>query len=331
MKKPAINKNARLSQDEIKKAIKWFYYSQLRQRYISQLPQKLDKDIGIVVKSAHPFDDLLNIIKAERPLAISSEEFVGTNTRSALWSLMQWYFKSRNAICFTTGIGIRQNMGKKYTLEHDHIFAYSVLKDSGYGQENRFKYAMAQEITNRAVLTQLGNRTKSNKLADEYLATVEQEFPGALALQCVPPDKTLWKLDSYEAFLNARRKLLADELNHFLENITSTAETAVETPIDELIAEGESDELEFKSSLRWSYQGACMDRRLEEVILKSVAAFANSDGGTLLIGVSAKVAVAAGATMRISEDQAGLHATLSDGTTLRANSLFPALRATTAS
>jgi len=52
----------------------------------------------------------------------------------------------------------------------------------------------------------------------------------------------------------------------------------------------------------------------------------------------AKVAVAAEATMyqgvramRISEDQAGLHATLSDGTTLRANSLFPTLRATTAS
>ena len=38
-----------LSQEEIKKIVKWFLYSQLRQRYISHMPQKLDKDIGIVV------------------------------------------------------------------------------------------------------------------------------------------------------------------------------------------------------------------------------------------------------------------------------------------
>lgn len=66
----------------------------------------------------------------------------------------------------------------------------------------------------------------------------------------------------------------------------NTAETIIETPLEELIAEGESDGLEFKSSLRWSYQGACLDKRLEDVILKSIAAFANREGGTLLIGVS---------------------------------------------
>ena len=36
----------KLSQIEIKKMVKWFYYSQIRFRYISQLPQKLDKDIN---------------------------------------------------------------------------------------------------------------------------------------------------------------------------------------------------------------------------------------------------------------------------------------------
>ena len=40
-----------MTQDEINRAIKWFYYSQIRARYISQLPQKLDKDIGSYVVS----------------------------------------------------------------------------------------------------------------------------------------------------------------------------------------------------------------------------------------------------------------------------------------
>jgi len=277
--------NSTLSQDEIKKIIKWFYYSQIRQRYVSQLPQKLDKDIGITVKSENPFDELLNIIKLERSLEISPDEFIGVDVRNALYSLMRWYFKSKNAICFTTGVGIRKNMGKKYTLEWDHIFPYSILKESGYNFNNRHKYALAQEITNRVILTQVANRRKSNKLAKDYLAQVKQEFPNALALQSVPEKESLWELDAFEEFLQERRKMLAEELNNFLQNITVTEESVSETSVDEIIQEGESNELEFKSSLRWSYQTGMIDKNLENVILKSVAAFGNADGGTLMIGV----------------------------------------------
>ena len=44
-----FNKSSgKLTEDEIKRAVKWFYYSQLRQRYISQTPQRLDKDLGLI-------------------------------------------------------------------------------------------------------------------------------------------------------------------------------------------------------------------------------------------------------------------------------------------
>ncbi len=59
----------------------------------------------------------------------------------------------------------------------------------------------------------------------------------------------------------------------------------IQIPIDELIAEGESDELEFKSSLRWNYKTEQIDKKLEIVILKSISAFSNGEGGTLIIGV----------------------------------------------
>ena len=36
----------KLSEAEIKRVIKWFYYSQLRQRYVSQTPQKLGQRSG---------------------------------------------------------------------------------------------------------------------------------------------------------------------------------------------------------------------------------------------------------------------------------------------
>ncbi len=275
-----------LSQDEIKKVIKWFYYSQIRQRYISQLPQKLDKDIGIVSRSENPFDELLSNIKLERSLEISPDEFIGVDIRNALYSLMRWYFKSKNAICFTTGIGIRQNMGKKYSLEWDHIFPYSVLKEEGYNLNNRFKYALAQEITNRAILTQVANRQKSKTSAEDYLRNVKKRFPGALQLQVIPESEELWKLENFEHFLKARREMLAHELNTFLNNITLTDYQSSQTTIDEIVKEGESEVLELKSSMLWSYENETIDTKLMTVVLKSLSAFNNADGGTLIIGVN---------------------------------------------
>ena len=67
-------------------------------------------------------------------------------------------------------------------LEWDHIFPYSLLRDNGYSKNNRVKYSYAQEITNRAVLTQTANRKKSNNMAEEYLSEVMLQFPNSLKL-----------------------------------------------------------------------------------------------------------------------------------------------------
>jgi len=276
----------RMSQGEIKKAIKWFYYSQIRHRYISQLPQKLDKDLSIVTKEENPFDKLLRIIEMERPLEISKDEFIGIGIQHPLWGLMKWYFKSRNAICLSTGISIRKNMGKKYDLEWDHIFPYSVLRDNGYNMNNRMKYAFAQEITNRAILTQVGNRTKSAKYANGYLLEVKEKFPKSLKLQCIPEDEELWELENFELFLQKRRQIVADELNAFLNKITTTEEEEVDVDIQEMILNGESHHVEFKTTLRYDMRENRVNKLLEEVILKTIAAFSNGQGGTLIMGVT---------------------------------------------
>jgi len=53
-----------------------------------------------------------------------------------------------------------------------------------------------------------------------------------------------------------------------------------------LISKGETEYVEFKSSLRWDYREEKPNKILEDVILKSIAAFANAKGGTLFIGVN---------------------------------------------
>ncbi len=276
---------AHLTDTEIRKLVKWLYYAHTKARYVSQLQQKLDRDLRTLTESPQPFDDLLQVIADEHRLEILPSEFAGRAIQHPLFSMMRWYFKSRGAVCFTTGVGLRKNMGAKYQLENDHIFPYSQLKKAGYGWGNRVKYALAQELTNRAILTQVANRTKSATLAKDYLASVKEKYPKSLELQCVPTDERLWQFENYEQFLDERRKILASHLNKFLAGITTTEEVISPVSLEDMIAQGESDELEFKATLRWDLKEAIVNKKLEEIILKTVAAFANSQGGTILIGV----------------------------------------------
>jgi len=54
----------------------------------------------------------------------------------------------------------------------------------------------------------------------------------------------------------------------------------------DLIKEGEDEKTEFKSTLRTNLYTKEIDRNMEYSVLKTLVAFLNSDGGTLLIGVS---------------------------------------------
>lgn len=144
---------------------------------------------------------------------------------------------------------------------------------------------MAQEITNRAVLTQTANRTKSATAAKDYLTDVQSRFSKALKLQVIPEDPRLWELENYELFLKERRKQLAEHLNEYLINITETEDTDVRLSVQELIEQGENAEVELKTTLRWDVREQKVNRALEEVILKTIAGFSNVEGGILLIGV----------------------------------------------
>lgn len=56
--------------------------------------------------------------------------------------------------------------------------------------------------------------------------------------------------------------------------------------IADLISRGESKKLEFKSTLRMNLITKQIDKKIEHEVLKTITAFLNTDGGTLLIGVS---------------------------------------------
>ena len=52
-----------------------------------------------------------------------------------------------------------------------------------------------------------------------------------------------------------------------------------------IIAQGESDKVEFKSTLRWNLRKDCSDKAMEVAWMKSIVAFLNTDGGVLIVGI----------------------------------------------
>jgi len=64
--------------------------------------------------------------------------------------------------------------------------------------------------------------------------------------------------------------------------------TSEQLRIKQLIESGESATVEFKSSLRYCFFQKKEDKKIEHASMKTIAAFLNTDGGTLLIGVDDK-------------------------------------------
>lgn len=77
------------------------------------------------------------------------------------------------------------------------------------------------------------------------------------------------------------RKTIRDELLRKEELLQEAEELA-----KVLIVGGESQNVELKSSLRWNLHSGKVGKEIELAWLKTLVAFMNSDGGTLLVGVS---------------------------------------------
>ena len=73
-----------------------------------------------------------------------------------------------------------------------------------------------------------------------------------------------------------------------LEMIKITEELTIEDKIKELIRNGENKKLEFKETFSLNMHTLKKDPIIRHSALKTIAAFLNSDGGTLLIGVTDK-------------------------------------------
>jgi len=280
------------SAESINHAVNWLHLALIWTRYTSQTDQRLEADVGVVAREMAPWGDLRRAIKEQRGrLEVSPIDLESRGVQNPLYRAVFSLAKAHGAKDWFNGVPLSQPVGKAYSLQSHHIFPQALLWRSpengggGFGSGSLADNQLVNEIANRAFLTATSNLSTSDTPPAQYLPEVEAKFPGALAAQFIPPNPELWKVERYEEFLSARRKLIAVKLNEFLRALVVKPEPPGVRPLHELIALGESFTLEFKSSWSWDVRQGVPNKALRQASLKTIAAFLNSEGGTLLIGV----------------------------------------------
>ncbi|MDD5689452.1 MAG: DUF262 domain-containing protein [Caldisericia bacterium] len=274
---------------DLKQALRWIYLAHLWARYTGQTDQRLDYDINIVVRNHNPWDQLIKAIIEQRGrIKLECSDLEGRTIQHPIYKMMFIVFKSKDAIDWFNGSPLDETHGAKYLIQSHHIFPASRLWKTGkYNSKNVLHKLLVNDISNRAFITASTNLSEiNNKLPEEYFKKIIDNFgEAALKKQLIPLERDLWKIENYELFLKRRRQMIVKEINNYLDSFIYEQVGEREINIKELLEIGESNTLEYKSSIRWDYNENRVNKDLEKVILKTICGFLNSQGGTLLIGI----------------------------------------------
>lgn len=203
----------RLTEGEERSLLRWLFIAHTRGHFSRGSTETvLDVDLNLVRKGENP-EALIQILEQQfGRLLVEPNDFIGRGIRSSLFSMTYLALKARGAKDWWSGLALSlSHQGRSHFIQYHHIFPKSRLQRADYEKTE------INEIANMAFISGRVNRNISNTLPSEYLPDIIAERgTGALTAQLIPTDPQLWELDSYRAFLDRRRVLLAEAVNQLL-------------------------------------------------------------------------------------------------------------------
>ena len=167
-------------------------------------------------------------------------------------------------------------------------------KGENYLDESGFQSMAYQvnRVANMAILEWPTNVAISDKDPKEYFPELMEKYvpehvrPDLMFWHASP---TNWETMEYAEFLGKRQKMVAAVIKQSFEKISKpyAIKISIKTPsLESLLRGGESEEVEFKSSLFSSYERDILQYVITGSAIKTIAGFLNTSGGTLVIGVA---------------------------------------------
>ncbi len=193
----------------------WYVHSFLWGRYTGSTESTINKDLGAMEEGEDAIGALIEELRLSRgDLLIRPGNFDSWSLGARFYPMLYLLTRVGEALDWGTGLPLKANLlGQINNLQIHHIFPKSLLSRSGYSRPE------VNALGNYCFLTQDTNLVIGNRYPQEYFAEVETNHPGALASQWIPMDERLWQLENYPEFLAARRELLANAANTFLDSL----------------------------------------------------------------------------------------------------------------
>ena len=205
----------------------WYVHAMLWQRYSGPVETRIRQDIMAIDEDGDPVDNLIERLKENRrQLQVHEQDLTASNRGGRFYALLYMLTRVYGARDLCKGIELKKFLlGSGNQLEMHHIFPKAQLYNMG-----GFSRDEVNAIANFAFLTKDCNLQISATPPEEYFPYYEAKHPGVLASHWIPEDPHLWKIENYREFLAARRKLLVQAANEFLDQLWQGAIPETGTP-----------------------------------------------------------------------------------------------------
>ena len=233
------------------KRLFWFVQAGMWGRFSGSTESYIDQDLAALDGDGDGLERLLQQLRLwHGSMRTEPGHFAGWSLGARFYPVLYLLTRMGEAKDWGTGLALKSSMlGKMSRLEVHHIFPKSQL------YKLKYKRPEVNAVANFCLQTKETNLEILDRLPEEYFPEFEARHPGGLASQWIPPDPDLWKMKNYREFLEARRKLLAEETNkrmtellhgdlRWLEGAAVKKEAPVSMVVGGITSEPEEDELE---------------------------------------------------------------------------------------
>lgn len=198
-----------MNEKERDKLLFWFVQAGMWGRFSGSTESFIDQDLAALEGSDGGLDKLLEQLRLwHGGLKVEPGHFTGWSLGARFYPVLYLLTRMGESRDWGTGLPLKANLlGKMSKLEVHHIFPKAQL------YKHKYRRPEVNALGNFCFLTKDTNLNISDRLPQDYFPEVEQSHPGVLASQWIPMDTALWKIENFREFLEARKRLLAAEVN----------------------------------------------------------------------------------------------------------------------
>jgi hypothetical protein len=298
---------------------RWYFMAAITARYTGGSPETLmERDLA-ALRNVTSADEFLSWIERVMVSELTTDFWTVTlpsrlETSSATSPLLYAYLASLNLFDARALFSKKRTRdaldpairSTKSAVERHHLYPKNYLSELGFTLPRD-----TNQIANFALVELNDNIAISDTPPSDYLpkywARLTPKEQADQAYWHALPDG--WEQMDYQDFLEARRRGIAKVTADGFQRLTH-GETIVdgEDTFEARISRGEGMHAEFKTTLRVNLATGQNDPKMEHAVLKTVAAFLNSKGGTVFVGVNDRGEVVGLDNDKFaSEDKMALH------------------------